>query len=671
MAETELAVKTEHTDDAVEMKTETKESDMDTNSDTKVEDKNGSDKSVKETTPTDEKKSVENAELEKYWKPVKENPGDFTGWTYLLQYVEQENDIEKAREAYNAFLGRYPYCYGYWKKYADLEKRNNDLKKAVEVFEKGVRAVPLSSELWIHYITFYITEFISEEETRKLYERAITAAGTDFRSDKLWDNYINWEKERNMRNVTALYDRLFRIPTQLYSHHYDNFKKHVLNHHPKDILSLDEFFKLRTEVVKEQGGSLVAGGDDDAPPGDEQPPGMEPNTDKGDAEEAMKVREKILNLRDVAFKQNEEEVSKRWAFEEGIKRPYFHVKPLERSQLKNWKDYLDYEIQYGTHERVIVLFERCMIAAALYEDFWLKYARYLEEHFCNLHQAGKDNEEPTNCVKYQVLDDVGLEAVRNVYKRACTIHLPKKPYIHMAWAAFEERQGKHGDAWRILTNLEEVLPGMVMVAMRRISLERRIGDKDKTEMLFQDYINKSTDHSVRAFYVIKYARYLFKVLGDEFRAKKVLFDALEKDKKNEKLYIQLLDIEYQKHPVNVDSAMEIFSKAISCKHLSVHTKIKMSQRRLEFLEDFGSSIVQLKECYDEHQKLLKDMQSERKRKVADNSAPGEPSEKKVKTNGNGDQTASDYSAYWSQYQTAAGFSYPASWSGYAAQFYNS
>jgi len=48
------------------------------------------------------------------------------------------------------------------------------------------------------------------------------------------------------------------------------------------------------------------------------------------------------------------------------------VKPLERSQLKNWREYLDFEIASGTHARVVVLFERCMIAAALYEDFWLK-----------------------------------------------------------------------------------------------------------------------------------------------------------------------------------------------------------------------------------------------------------------------------------------------------------
>ena len=41
--------------------------------------------------PKDETKhEKESTELEKYWKAVRENPADFTGWTYLLQYVEQE-----------------------------------------------------------------------------------------------------------------------------------------------------------------------------------------------------------------------------------------------------------------------------------------------------------------------------------------------------------------------------------------------------------------------------------------------------------------------------------------------------------------------------------------------------------------------------------------------------
>lgn len=29
-------------------------------------------------------------EYEKFWKTVESNPQDFTGWVYLLQYVEQE-----------------------------------------------------------------------------------------------------------------------------------------------------------------------------------------------------------------------------------------------------------------------------------------------------------------------------------------------------------------------------------------------------------------------------------------------------------------------------------------------------------------------------------------------------------------------------------------------------
>lgn len=42
-------------------------------------------------------------------------------------------DIEDSRKAFEAFFSHYPYCYGYWKKYSDVEKRNGDLQKAEEV----------------------------------------------------------------------------------------------------------------------------------------------------------------------------------------------------------------------------------------------------------------------------------------------------------------------------------------------------------------------------------------------------------------------------------------------------------------------------------------------------------------------------------------------------------
>ena len=57
----------------------------------------------------------------------------------------------------------------------------------------------------------------------------------------------------------------------------------------------------------------------------------------------------------------------RLLFESKIKRPYFHVKPLDAKQLKNWSAYLDFEIKLGIHERIVVLFERCLIPCAKYE----------------------------------------------------------------------------------------------------------------------------------------------------------------------------------------------------------------------------------------------------------------------------------------------------------------
>ena len=44
-----------------------------------------------------------------------------------------QNDLENGREAYDSFFMRYPYCYGYWKKYADLEKRKGTLESAIKV----------------------------------------------------------------------------------------------------------------------------------------------------------------------------------------------------------------------------------------------------------------------------------------------------------------------------------------------------------------------------------------------------------------------------------------------------------------------------------------------------------------------------------------------------------
>lgn len=46
-------------------------------------------------------------------------------------------------------------------------------------------------------------------------------------------------------------------------------------------------------------------------------------------------------------------------------------------------------------------------------------------------------------LKYaKYLEGYSTDGMRHIYKKACITHLPRKPAIHLLWAAFEEQQGE-------------------------------------------------------------------------------------------------------------------------------------------------------------------------------------------------------------------------------------
>ncbi|KAI1229730.1 Pre-mRNA-processing factor 39, partial [Lamprotornis superbus] len=558
--------------------------------------------------------------------------------------------LEGARRAFDAFFQRYPYCYGYWRKYAELERRLGSARSAQQVgrallgFEGEI---PLFSGVWegtapcpagagagaavdpaepgavaeLHRAPAELAgpstarerpegqgvsnggnnpgEILgmggecpwecpeSAQRVWGAFEAALAAAGMDFRSDKLWESYLEWERERgDLRAVTAIYDRLLSMPTQLYSHHWERFKEHVLQHPPGAILSPEE---LLWEDLDQE-----------------------------------KIRELVISMRQQIYAQNEAEVSKRWNFEDGIKRPYFHVKPLERAQLRNWREYLDFEVAAGSQERSIVLFERCLIACALYEEFWVKYTRYLESRT--------------------------VPGARSVFQRACGFHLPRKPNIHLLWAAFEEKQGNIEEARRILRCFEAAVPGLAMVRLRRVSLERRHGRVAEAEALLLEAMRANEGLPLGSFYAVKLARQVCKVQKNLGKARKVLVEALEKDPDNARLHANLLEMEFGADVgQNEGNTMSCFERALRSP-LPDEAKLLFSQRRVEFLEDFGSSIHRteqpggtpgrvwglppercplpsLLKAYDEHQKILK---AHATRKRAPENGSEEPDDKRLR-----------------------------------------
>nr|XP_023019720.1 pre-mRNA-processing factor 39-like isoform X1 [Leptinotarsa decemlineata] len=562
-------------------------------------------------------------ELDKYWKAVNDDPTDFTGWTYLLQYVDQENDMEAAREAYDAFLSHYPYCYGYWRKYADYEKRKGNKKKCEEVFERGLKAIPLSVDLWIHYLTYVKSTRTDDEEfIRSQFERSITACGLEFRSDRLWDSFIKWEAEgKRLQRVTAIYDRLLATPTQGYTSHFDNFQEHVASNPPNKVIEVDEFLALRKEVkhmLKHDVTTDTPADDGDSPPGDE-----DQNKVVSTDEETKSIRERIVSIRRKVHKATVNAVTARWNYEEGIKRPYFHVKPLERCQLKNWQDYLDYETEQGDRVRIIVLFERCLIACALYEEFWLKFVHYLE--------GLKDKEMQPK--------------IRDVYERACTIHHLKKPNLHLQWALFEEEAENPNRAAEVLVNLEKSVPNILQIAYRRINLERRRSDYEKCCQLYEHYINNSKNKMISSNIAIKYSRFCFRVIKDITKAQEVLKSAITKDPNNPRLYLQLIDLALQKENVSQSEVLEVIDSFLDKDSTDIEQKVLFAQRKLEFVEDFGCDVQSVQLAYDQYQKVLKQGKESIKKKETKSESTA-PSKKEKPTAQSSSQSSTyNYGAY--------------------------
>lgn len=118
------------------------------------------------------------------------------------------------------------------------------------------------------------------------------------------------------------------------------------------------------------------------------------------------------------------------------------------------------------------------------------------------------------------------DKIRDVYMRACTIHHPKKPNLHLQWATFEESQGDFEKASSILENIDNTLPNMLQIAYRRINLERRRGDLDKACSFYENYISNSKNRTIANNIAVKYARFLCKVRNDIDKAVKVLLKVL-------------------------------------------------------------------------------------------------------------------------------------------------
>ncbi len=147
--------------------------------------------------------------------------------------------------------------------------------------------------------------------------------------------------------------------------------------------------------------------------------------------------------------------------------------------------------------------------------------------------------------------------------------------------------GNFGDALTILEKFETENPHLIEANLSKINLYHRRGDFKTVDLLFKKSIQNFIESPKLSSHLsIKYSRFLLKVIKDTELAVEVLNTALARDPNNYSLYLRLIDIEYQKNDFNIDKIEQLFDKSIATAY-NISVKVAMTQRKLEFMQDFG------------------------------------------------------------------------------------
>lgn len=449
-----------------------------------------------------------------YATAVARDPTDFVSWSKLLAIVEDGEMGERVSEAFEGFLAKFPLCFGYWCKYADMQPRlwsglgqDQILGRTTAIYERAVRAVPLSVELWKSYCGHLKASPLRldanyVERLRETYERAVFSVGRDAQAAALWDSFLEFEADNGSpETVCRLYRRMVgEESTGRTDELWRRFKLLCSSFRTSELVSGDEARELllryrtakKLEAVDDSRGSLLAG-----------------YTELAEQQQM----EQMLAEAEAAKNESIQRRLERQPFEAGVRRWYFHVKPLDEAQLQNWRDYLGREIERakgasGREELeraqtdVERLFERCLVPCALYAEFWIKYA-------------------------YWTRGSRGIEAAVTVIERAATVYLPKRVDIMECYALLLEAARRIGEARAVYSAIfERTLADPAQrasCAVARANFERRQHNRANVLDAYRDTLERAEPgfEAVAAHA----ARYLVRVANDLGAARTLLDSA--------------------------------------------------------------------------------------------------------------------------------------------------
>lgn len=320
----------------------------------------------------------------------------------------------------------------------------------------------------------------ADETFNSLFERGANSVGLDFLSHPFWDKYIEFEERVEAQDkIFAILGRIIHIPMHQYARYFERYRQLAQNRPLAELAPAETMAQFRSEL--EAASSHV-------------PPGA-----KAEAEIERDLRLRVDNYHLELFSKTQTETTKRWTYESEIKRPYFHVTELDEGQLTNWKKYLDFEESDGSYSRIQFLYERCLVTCAHYDEFWLRYARWMAA------QSGKEEE------------------ARIIYQRASCLYVPiANPTVRLHYAYFEELSGRTEVAKDIHSAILMNLPSHSETIISLANLSRRHGGLEAAIEVYKTQLDSPEVHmATKAALVAEWARLLWKIKGAADDARQV------------------------------------------------------------------------------------------------------------------------------------------------------
>lgn len=488
--------------------------------------------------------TVEKQEENRLRQILKDNVFDFDTWLELAKHIESyviiiQKTREMNEEIYKEILEEYPLCYGYWRKLADIYAVQGLEDKTIQTYEESLKYLPVCVELWAAYTSWKASKRPEDEARRyflfRLFERAVEAAGKSFKSSMIWDKYIEFEKsKKKFENVGSLYFRILQIPNERLHDYYSRFKL---------------FMEAKGRKMEHYGATL--------PP---HPDKSTLNIDPNDPCNLYPVYETKVEMHYSALcevnRQNRlkeiiktyettlKEYNKRRTFEQNIKRTFFHAKSLDESQLEVWRKYLEYEENEGNHERIVLLYERCIVPLCYYAEFWERYASYIFKVY-------------------------GEHAAREIYQRGIMLFTRRRPDLYLAQGHFEETLGKLDEARNFYKKVYiEIVPGSFDGIFRHLNLERRSGNSELVEELYKLAFKisyESGQDTLIMFVSAHYGKYQLYVKNEPMKMIEIYEKALNEITSKKSLYlayIQALNL-VRDRDLALENTRKTYEKAIS------------------------------------------------------------------------------------------------------------